>query len=538
MKQIIITLFLTLSLLGCNSIRGEVFKNKPIQDTLSNYTAHRDYLSESFYLRNLSYYEKYKKNKNTRQMVSALINLSEYEKLNEKYSLAFDHLWEALYLCNQDSLVVNTLKTHRNLGILYDLFGLEKESTKHHRIAKNIAQHNIKNDKSNQLKDLLYSCNMNLAIRERKSGNYKKALIHVDSCYIQFAEISNEKNPPSFLAAEKGYNLLKLNKVEEAEPYLQAALNEALEKKQIYTANILNYIGELYSNKNQHSKAITYLKRALDLAKNEKFEKNLQIEILQNLASEYVIVKEFKAGYDALMEAQIISNEIQKAKNKTNGELFKIKNTYLTSLKQKNKQLEIQQMELEAERLTKTRLKLILLLGALLLLTLSVTFWMRIKLKRTVLEKQESDLKAKHIEDKTNLELESKSKELTSYALQLIDKESAIEELLKTLEAESSPQHHFLKNKHTKGSQNLWNEFNLRFTEVNNAFYERLQKKHPDLSPTEQKHCALIKLNFNTKEMARILNIENHSVHISRSRIRKKIGMERSESLDRYINEL
>ena len=95
-----------------------------------------------------------------------------------------------------------------------------------------------------------------------------------------------------------------------------------------------------------------------------------------------------------------------------------------------------------------------------------------------------------------------------------------------------------MRNKYKKGSDDLWESFNLRFTEVNGNFYDRLREKHPELSNTEFKHCALIKLNFGTKEMARILNIEPHSVHISRSRIRKKIGLERSESLEKYIEAL
>ncbi|GAF03649.1 helix-turn-helix transcriptional regulator [Saccharicrinis fermentans] len=134
--------------------------------------------------------------------------------------------------------------------------------------------------------------------------------------------------------------------------------------------------------------------------------------------------------------------------------------------------------------------------------------------------------------------MEVKSKELTSYALQMIDKDAAIDELLEAIKKDAPRSYKPLQAKYQKGSKDLWDQFNLRFTEVNTAFYSRLNDKHPALSPTEQKHCALIKLNFGTKEMARILNIAPHSVHISRSRIRKKIGLERSDNLEKYIANL
>ena len=134
--------------------------------------------------------------------------------------------------------------------------------------------------------------------------------------------------------------------------------------------------------------------------------------------------------------------------------------------------------------------------------------------------------------------MELKSKELTSYALQLIDKDSAIDDLLNVLKEKAPSSYKSLSNKYKKGAENLWDEFNLRFTEVNSEFYTRLKEKHPNFTPTEQKHCALIKLKFTTKEMARILNIEAHSVNISRSRIRKKIGLKRSDSLETYVTNL
>ena len=127
------------------------------------------------------------------------------------------------------------------------------------------------------------------------------------------------------------------------------------------------------------------------------------------------------------------------------------------------------------------------------------------------------------LEDEKSRELiDVKSKELASYSLQMIDKDKALNELLQTIKVVSPEKYGSLKHKYGKQANKLWEEFNLRFLEINSDFYTRLSGKHPNLTTTEQKHCALIKLSFDSNEMAQILNISLQSVHTSRYRIRKK----------------
>ena len=48
-----------------------------------------------------------------------------------------------------------------------------------------------------------------------------------------------------------------------------------------------------------------------------------------------------------------------------------------------------------------------------------------------------------------------------------------------------------------------WKMFIANFEEVHPGFFSRLKKTHPLLSPSDIKHCACIKMNFGTKEIAR-----------------------------------
>jgi DNA-binding CsgD family transcriptional regulator len=71
-----------------------------------------------------------------------------------------------------------------------------------------------------------------------------------------------------------------------------------------------------------------------------------------------------------------------------------------------------------------------------------------------------------------------------------------------------------------------WDEFKLYFEQVYVDFYQSLHEKYPDLTNTELRHCALIKLNLSISECANILGISPESVKISRFRLKKKMNLE------------
>jgi PAS domain-containing protein len=80
-----------------------------------------------------------------------------------------------------------------------------------------------------------------------------------------------------------------------------------------------------------------------------------------------------------------------------------------------------------------------------------------------------------------------------------------------------------------------WKMFIANFEEVHPGFFSRLKKTHPLLSSSDIKHCACIKMNFDTKEIARFFNIKASSVQISRVRLKKKMNLPDSADLRSYI---
>jgi PAS domain S-box-containing protein len=80
-----------------------------------------------------------------------------------------------------------------------------------------------------------------------------------------------------------------------------------------------------------------------------------------------------------------------------------------------------------------------------------------------------------------------------------------------------------------------WKMLIANFEEVHPGFFSRLKKTHPQLSSGDIKHCACIKMNFGTKEIARFFNIKAPSVQIARVRLKKKMNLTDEVDLRSYI---
>ena len=75
----------------------------------------------------------------------------------------------------------------------------------------------------------------------------------------------------------------------------------------------------------------------------------------------------------------------------------------------------------------------------------------------------------------------------------------------------------------------IWEEFELRFRQVHSEFYDKLMKKFPDLSPSEQRLCAFLRLNMSSKEISELTGQSLNALETARYRLRKKLGISKSQ---------
>ncbi len=83
-----------------------------------------------------------------------------------------------------------------------------------------------------------------------------------------------------------------------------------------------------------------------------------------------------------------------------------------------------------------------------------------------------------------------------------------------------------------------WKEFELRFEEDHGRFREKLILLHPDLTPNEIKLCTFLRLDMSSKEISEITQQSVRALETARSRMRKKLGLERSDNLVQYLYEI
>lgn len=85
--------------------------------------------------------------------------------------------------------------------------------------------------------------------------------------------------------------------------------------------------------------------------------------------------------------------------------------------------------------------------------------------------------------------------------------------------------------------QEDWEQFEHHFDQVHGNFLSRLRTRFIDLTPNEQKLCAFLRLNLNTKDIANLMGISLRGVEVARYRLRKKLDLNKGQNLSKFILE-
>lgn len=160
-------------------------------------------------------------------------------------------------------------------------------------------------------------------------------------------------------------------------------------------------------------------------------------------------------------------------------------------------------------------------------------------LEIAALESEQQMIKLKN--EQLAQDVDAKNKELAVTNMSLIKKDellSIIKEDLKKSAEENDNKN--LKSVISTISKNInkddsWNTFKESFDNVDKDFLKRIKLLHPNLTPSDLKLCAYLRLNLSSKEIAPMLNISIRSVEIKRYRLRKKLNLVHDNGLVDYI---
>ncbi len=287
--------------------------------------------------------------------------------------------------------------------------------------------------------------------------------------------------------------------------------------------------GMLNEALNKTDSAIYFYTKTLQSIDSLESKLKLKPAVLTQLARNYSKVSDYRNAYHYMNEAKILSDTLFNVQSNNNGELFEVKNKYRDNLIRKEATFVMQERLLKLNQ--KAQSRTVILLIIIIVALCAVVIAMRLRSKIYKIECQHN---AQLEKSRTIVEL--KNRELTESALKFVEKEQIMKDLLSTIANKSPALHDDVTRILGNESSKMWSDFNLRFTQTNPHFFERLRLDYPTLTPTDLKHCALLQLNFDSKEMSHLLGISINSVHMARSRIRRKLGLKREDNLQVYLS--
>jgi ligand-binding sensor domain-containing protein/DNA-binding CsgD family transcriptional regulator len=149
--------------------------------------------------------------------------------------------------------------------------------------------------------------------------------------------------------------------------------------------------------------------------------------------------------------------------------------------------------------------------------------------------------------DNLEAELNYKNRELATVTMHLVDRGKLLQaikdELIALTQKLNIPDADYqfrrvykLLNDTENGDED-WDHFAIYFDQVYNNYLATMKVKFPNLSATDLKLCAYLRLNLSSKETAQLLNISLKGVEISRYRLRKKLQLPTEVNLYDFLIE-
>jgi tetratricopeptide (TPR) repeat protein len=181
----------------------------------------------------------------------------------------------------------------------------------------------------------------------------------------------------------------------------------------------------------------------------------------------------------------------------------------------------------------------------ILLIVLSVVVFSRQRLK---IKDQQAQNELKKLEEESlKQQLELKSKELSSHTLNLIKNNQLLESLRGTLQTmvkedkrdqKKQMQQIIMQINESFNHEQYWKEFTTAFEQVHQRFFDNLKSHSSELTSSDMRLIALLKINLDSNDIASLLNISPDSLRVSRYRLRKKLNIPQGDNLTAFIQAL
>lgn len=457
-----------------------------------------------------------KKTNNKRYLSKSYRNLANSMLFYGNYNESLNNYLKSLKIAEEINDDIEKFQTYHNIGVLKDRLHQFDEALVYYFKALGLFEKNIEKGKlKNYLKQYSVIYNSIGNIYSSK-GDFETAKEYYLKGYKLAVEYNNY-NSLGVITNNLGKQQLEHKNYDAAIKYLNESLEVRKKDNDVYgIAKTYVFIAWYYKDINQLDKAIESAEKAYQLSLETKAIQT-SIDAIQLLTEIYekkgdykqslILFKEFKTMNDSLIN------------DKKFNELTRLQLKYDYEIENKERVVKEQRI----------KYKLIIVSSTLLLslIIISLLFFLsRNRNKRIRLEKE-----------KLEKDMMIKNKELTTNVMYLLKKNELIDNIthrLLNLKSKLSddnrePIQKIIFDLQSLTEKEVWEEFEYRFQSVHEDFYKNLQTKFPDLSPSEIKLAAFLRLNMTTKDIASITGQNINSIETARYRLRKKLGITNQE---------
>lgn len=384
-----------------------------------------------------------------------------------------------------------------------------------------------------------------------KMGNYSKALSLQNESLEMFKTQGNQSDM-AFVLENIGSIYEDLERFDSAYFYFDQAYRYNLSTgDSAALISNLNNLGDAFRKSGDQDSAIFFTRKAHDLSQRQGNRYQMR-SALVDLAKAYGLKGNHELAYTFLDQARHLGEEIfseEAAKQLAVKEVQYEVNSKVSQIAQ-----------LEQMRKSEVRIRWLLIFLMMVLAGMAWAMITRQKLKirsdKALLDRQNELLEIKEkliatekeninlLEARMATEVEAQSKALTAQTLHVIDKNQMLEEiqerLKKILEEDPKEQKKKIRNLIKQIDFNFsedtdWDDFKFSFEKVHQDFFKKLNQTTHELTPGELKLASLMRMNLSSKEIASTLGISPESLRISRYRLRKKLNLEKGESLQQFL---
>jgi tetratricopeptide (TPR) repeat protein len=308
-----------------------------------------------------------------------------------------------------------------------------------------------------------------------------------------------------------------------------------------------------YANRDYINSFRTY-QIAFELARKEKYQTKLVV-IYLGLANSSFKQKKFEIASNFFQDHIHLKDSIY-----NDNTVRTIANTRISYEVKKNiREKELMQKEHEIDVLKKNLIITYISVAFVFFLTTAVIIWKRNSYKskrnheRSQLTAAVHELTMAHLRNKQlkeldlKKELEYRNRELTSYTLNLLQKNETMQKIREELKRlpENTPNElrkiakSLLSETHFSFQQDKeWESFKKYFDRAHGGFLDKLASIAPHLSPSDRKLVALLRLDLYPEQIATIIGVSVDSIRVSRHRLKKKLNVNSEEDLQTFLANL